>query len=59
MKDKILKRQEELRKEFDALVIKKNEIIVGLQDMDSKLNQLTGAYNELGKQIKEEDENKT
>lgn len=58
MKDKLLKRQEELKNEWDrqAQILKETEV---------KLNQLSGAFLEIERQLKEletpevQDENKT
>jgi flagellar biosynthesis chaperone FliJ len=49
MREKLLKRKEELQAEFDKLVQLLNET-------QTKLNQTSGAYNEIERQLKELDE---
>jgi len=54
MKDKFLKRQEEIQKEFDILEKERVEITTRLQTIEPKLIQLKGIYQELDRLIKEE-----
>jgi len=53
MKGQLLKRQEELKKEFNLAKQKGQEFSDALEQIKVYLNQLSGAYNEIDKQLKE------
>jgi len=53
MKDKLTKRQEEIKKEFDVLEQERVAINLRLQKIEPRLIQLQAIYQELGKIIKE------
>jgi len=53
MLEKLKQRQQELTKEFDELNLQRQKMLDGVREAEIRLNQLTGAYQEIQKQIDE------
>jgi len=53
MKEDLLKRQEELKKEFDDLETSRQGLLKNVREIETKLIELSGAFNEIGRQLKE------
>jgi uncharacterized coiled-coil DUF342 family protein len=53
MKEDLLKRQEELKKEFEEMAKYRDNLIGQTRESEVRLNQLSGAYNEITRQLKE------
>lgn len=55
-KEELIKRKLDLEKEFEELSQARNKGYAQIKEMEDKLNQLSGAFNEIEKLIKEMEE---